>query len=209
MGYVAIITALASLPLRRWFVQFVTVSYIAPSLEKAASIFLILTQLLNIFGYHGFFLGWEVLNAEEVHSALDSDVYAGSEAITLRIPLTLPYPLNQDNYERVNGMFEYEGSMYRLVKQKMYNDTLYIICSKDKVGKYIQNAIEELGHSMNEDQATSKAGSGKAWPNALYDFHTKRLDVSPSLTALKIIDSDHHAPTYSNPYHQSIDHPPA
>lgn len=179
-------------------------------MKRVASIFLVLVHLLNIFGYPGLFFGWEAFNTQQVQYELDSDIYAGSEAITFRIPLALPYSSNHDNYERVNGVFEYEGDIYRLVKQKLYNDTIYVICSKDRVGKHIKDAIEQLAHSMNEDPAGSKTSSGKALTNVVKDFETsKELDIFPSLTALRIINFYHDTSTYSHSYSNSIDHPPS
>ena len=135
--------------------------YIASELKTAAFIFLALAYLVNVFGYAGFFFGWEALNTGEVHSELDSDIYAGSETIILRIPLALPYYSNHSNYERANGVFEYEGAIYRLVKQKLYNDTLYMICSKHKAGKYIMDAIQELAYSMHGHPTGNKTSPGK------------------------------------------------
>lgn len=144
-----------------------------------------------------------------MHSDLDSEMYAGSEALTLRIPLSLPYASNHDNYERVNGVFEYEGAMYRLVKQKLYNDTLYVICSRDNVGQHINHAIQELASSMNGQPAGNKTSSGKVWANFIKDFETsKMLDIHPSLAALRIVNFYHHTSTYSHSYSHSIDHPP-
>ena len=34
-------------------------------------------------------------------------------------------------YERVNGEFEHNGEFFKLVKQKLENDTLNIVCIKD------------------------------------------------------------------------------
>lgn len=179
-------------------------------MKRAASIFLVLVHLLNIFGYPGLFFGWEALNNEEVCLDLDSDNYAGSEALTLRIPLSLPYASNHDNYERVNGVFEYEGVMYRLVKQKLYNDTLYVICSRDKVGQHIKHAIQDLAHLMNEHPAGDKTSSGKLWAKIVKDFETARkLDISPLLSASRINNFHHQTSTYSHSYSNSIDHPPS
>lgn len=179
-------------------------------MKRAASLFLVAVHLSNIFGCPGLFFGWEAFNIEGVHSDLDSDIYAGSEALTLRIPFSLPYASNHHNYERVNGSFEYEGAMYRMVKQKLYNDTLYIICSRDEVGTYIKDTIQDLAHSMNEQPSSNTASSGKAWSSVFKDFEiSKHLDISPSLTTLRIIDFYQHASNYSYFYGNSIDHPPS
>lgn len=128
----------------------------------------------------------------------------------MRIPLALPYHSNHANYERVNGVFEYEGAMYRLVKQKLYNDTLYVICSRDELGKQIKDAIQEVAYSMNDEPTDSKPNSAKRWIAFIKDFETcKELDILPSLTALRTPDFNPYISYYSRPYIDSIDHPPS
>lgn len=159
---------------------------------------------------HGLFFGWEAFNTEAIHADLDSDIYAGSEALTLRIPLSLPYPSNHNSYERVNGVFEYEGALYRLVKQKLYNDTLYVVCSRDELGKHIKDAIQEAAYSINDEPTESKPNSAKGWIAFIKDFETcKELEIFPSLNALRILDFKPYALWHSNPYTDSIDHPPS
>ena len=178
-------------------------------MKRVAAIFLILIHLLNIIGYYGLFFGLEALNTKEILSDLDSDIYAGSEAITLRIPISLPYPANHDSYQRVNGAFEYEGAMYRLVKQKLYNDTLYVVCYKDQVGKKIKDAIQEVAHSIDDQPTDNKSNSGKHSVNFVKEFETsENLDILPSLTPMRKVDFNSTTLAYAHSYTYSIDHPP-
>ena len=178
-------------------------------MKRVAAIFLILIHLLSIIGYYGLFFGLEALNTKEILSDLDSDIYAGSDAITLRIPISLPYPSNHGNYQRVNGIFEYEGAMYRLVKQKLYNDTLYVVCYKDQVGKKIKDAIQEVAHSINDQPTDNKSNSGKHFPNVIKDFEdSAKVDIVPSFTAIRKLDFNSTSLSYTHSYTFSIDHPP-
>lgn len=72
---------------------------------------------------------------------LDAGNYNDSETITIKVPLTVPYAVNSRDFERVNGEFEYKGEFYRLVKQKLSQDTLFIICVKDHENKRIHEAL--------------------------------------------------------------------
>jgi hypothetical protein len=45
------------------------------------------------------------------------------ETILLKIPVAVPYQIDSEGYERVDGEFEHQGEFYRLVKQKYQNDT--------------------------------------------------------------------------------------
>ena len=85
------------------------------------------------------------------------DRYAGSQAITIKLPVDETYRSNMDNYERVDGEFEYEGTMYRLVKQKFYNDTAYIVCYKDDKSIAIKDALQDYVKSFAHDPANKKS----------------------------------------------------
>jgi hypothetical protein len=74
---------------------------------------------------------------------LDAETYSSEDAIVLTVPLALPYPV-QGNFQRIDGDFEYEGESYRLVKQKLENDTLFIVCIKDKENTRIAAAYSDF-----------------------------------------------------------------
>lgn len=61
----------------------------------------------------------------------------------------MPYPVSDGSYERVHGDFEYGGEYYKLVKQKLVNDTLFIVCVKDKETKHIEETLSDYAQSAN------------------------------------------------------------
>jgi hypothetical protein len=75
---------------------------------------------------------------------LDADNYSSNEAVVLSIPLSLPYPIYQEDYQRVNGDFQYQGESYTLVKQKLENDTLFVVCIKDRESTKIAAAYADF-----------------------------------------------------------------
>lgn len=135
-------------------------------------------------------------------------MYAGSDAITLKIPLALPYSFGQQNYERVDGKFNYEGEVYRLVKQKLYNDTLYIVCVKDKKGTVIKDAIEDLASTLTDKPINSKSSS-KTANIFLKDFETS---IALEITSVRYPVNIAAQPCYTNIYFfdciKSLDRPP-
>lgn len=88
---------------------------------------------------------------------LDADRYESSETVIIKIPITLPYAQDRDNFERVDGKFEYQGEFYRLVKQKFSKDTLTVICVRDKTEKNIQHALVNYVQTFGENQLPGKA----------------------------------------------------
>jgi hypothetical protein len=131
-----------------------------------------------VIGYYGIFSGFEVINNAEILNRLDGDKYAGSQAITLRIPISLPYSTNQNTYERVDGKFNHDGEIYRLVKQKLYNDTLFVICIKDEKGTKIENTLNDLGRAFSDNGSESKS------PAKLVFTFIKDFEPHPSLNVI-------------------------
>ena len=80
----------------------------------------------------------------------DSDNYNEANTVTLKIPLTLPYPVYTNGFERVNGEFEYEGEYFKLVKHKLEGDTLHIVCYKDTQSKRISTALQDFSKLSND-----------------------------------------------------------
>src|SRR5207302_5128451 len=98
---------------------------------------MLLLFLLNTVGFYGIFLGMQLRYAREANKQLDEDQYSASDAMTFKVPLSVPYAADNQEYDRVTGEFEHRGEVYRLVKQKLYHDTLYIVCVKDRESKKI------------------------------------------------------------------------
>lgn len=87
--------------------------------------------LLNAMGYYGIFLGMQYSNDLTMNRSLDSGSYDEVHAVTIKIPVTIPYMQDQTDFSRATGKFEHEGQLYRIVKQRYVQDTLTIICIKD------------------------------------------------------------------------------
>src|SRR6187402_1292445 len=111
--------------------------------RRILPIFLLTIFLFNVVGYYGiFWLARERSNAA-ITCRIDSDQYTSAETITLKFPITLPYSTNSEDYARVRGSFEHQGEFYKLVKQKLEKDTLYIVCIKDRHEKKLVNAMAD------------------------------------------------------------------
>lgn len=133
-------------------------------IRKSACVLFLILMVLNTVGYYSFL----VLVKEQMADRLSQKIAAGvSEPggdIILKIPLALPYASNAGEYESSQGEFTYDGLVYRVLKQKHYNDTLYIVGIHDYHATKVAHQIKDLSHAF--------AGEGK---------HTG--------TGLKLIDS--------------------
>ena len=70
----------------------------------------------------------QVKASEQLETFLDNHFYDESQLIELKIPVNLPYQASWTAYERYNGEVELNGTIYKYVKRKVSNDTLYLKC---------------------------------------------------------------------------------
>lgn len=121
-------------------------------MKRVLAILLIVVHLMNTIGNYGVAAKLAALHEAAVSDQLDADQYAGSNAITLRIPFSLPY--STDTYERAVGKIEYEGEAYHMVKHKFHNDTLFIVCLKDSKLTKINGTLKDLAAAMGDSPDT-------------------------------------------------------
>ncbi len=146
-------------------------------LKKAVSIFLVSLLLFNALGFYGLLQGLQYKNTLELVKRLDNQQYSKNETITLKIPFTVPYQLNSNGYERVDGQIRYEGEFYRLVEQKLSRDTLYIVCIKDQASNRIMQALEDYVKTFT-DQPSQAKNTGKSFISFIKDFLPTSILVS-------------------------------
>ncbi|HEY5748649.1 MAG TPA: hypothetical protein VIU12_21415 [Chryseolinea sp.] len=118
-------------------------------LKKAFTIFFLSIFLFNIGGYY---LVYWVANSraqKDLLVRLDADNYSSNDLVVFSVPISLPYPLQQPGYERVDGEFEYQGEYYSLVKQRLENDTLFMVCIKDHHKKKLVNVLNTYTNLAN------------------------------------------------------------
>ena len=115
--------------------------------------------LLNVLGFYGVFLGLQFKYAQEANQNFDEERYSGMDLMTLKVPLTVPYYADSKEYERVSGEFEHNGDVYRLVKQKLFRDTLYIVCIRDVQSKNINQALDSYVKTFTDKPVNSKQGA--------------------------------------------------
>ncbi len=87
--------------------------------------------LLNVLGYYGIFLGMQYRHTKAITRLLDADIYDPAHTVTIKIPLSIPYMADEPEFGRVNGTFEHDGLLYRIVKRRYAQDTVTIICVRD------------------------------------------------------------------------------
>lgn len=159
-------------------------------------------------GYYGVFLGLKLKNDIAMSKALDSDLYNQSNTITLKVPVSIPYMPDQPDFDRVDGKFEHNGELYRMVKQRYAQDTLTVICVRDTEHKKIDLALSDYVKTFSDKAADTKPTS-----KATITFMKDYLPISFGIVsdtegwALSVLRNAHYQsliPTFT----ASIVHPP-
>jgi hypothetical protein len=176
--------------------------------KRIISIALVLTLLLNTMGYYGIFLGLHYQNDIFMAEVLDADNYDQSNTITLKVPVSIPYMLDKYEFKRVDGQFEHQGELYRMVKQRYVEDTLTVVCVKDIQHKQINQALSDYVKTFTDKTADAKPAS-KITISFLKDYLPITFSIRSTTSgwAAQVIHNSYYQnllPTFST----SIIHPP-
>ncbi len=109
--------------------------------------------LFNVLGYYGLFFGLHYQNRQQLIQQFDAGQYNQQQTVTIKVPLAIPYANNTEEYQRVDGEFEHNGEVYRMVKQRLSQDTLYIVCVKDMKGTRINQALADYVKTLADSPA--------------------------------------------------------
>ena len=138
---------------------------------------------------------------------LDRSEYSDSDMITIKIPIAIPYATDSRDFERVDGMFEYKGEFYRLVKQRLLQDTLHVVCVKDHEMAYINQAWEDYVKTFTDNH--SDKTNAKTFHTLIKDYIPRTFSIhhcSPGWESEVIQQS--HVNFLTSDFYPSIIHPP-
>jgi hypothetical protein len=147
-------------------------------MKRSISIFLVIILLFNVLGYYGIFLGFKYTNRTQLLKRLDALDYQESETVTIKLPLVMPYGADTHGFERVNGEFEHEDEVYRLVKQQFLNDTLFIVCIKDLRGKQLEETFSEFSKTLTDKPLDAKSATTKLLQNFIKDYIAGSIQIA-------------------------------
>jgi hypothetical protein len=125
-------------------------------LKKALSILMLIIFLFNVGGYYLAFWALEFKTEQALSVRIDLNQYTSDETITIKIPVALPYPIQERDYERVDGTFEYNGEYFKMVKHKLQGDTLFVVCIKNQDQKEMVDTITDYVKLANDLPGNAK-----------------------------------------------------
>jgi len=119
-------------------------------MKKLATILLMSILLINWYGYRIVAEYFENRVADEMQAELDNDHYSEADLVTIKVPLSLPYISNYQNYEKMEGNIQVNGVSYQYVKRRVFNDTLELKCIPNTAKTIIRNARDEFSKLAND-----------------------------------------------------------
>jgi Txe/YoeB family toxin of Txe-Axe toxin-antitoxin module len=161
-------------------------------MKRVITLGILFLFLLNAVGFYGIFLGVQFKIASEANRQFDEDQYTPSESISFQVPIAMPYSIEEQDFHRVTGEFEHQGEVYRLVKQKLHNDTLYIVCVKDTKSKKLNQALADYVKTFTDRPFSTKQQGTKLVYSIIKDYLNTGI----------AIESDAHGWKECVPYHQ-------
>lgn len=134
-------------------------------------------MLFNALGFFGLFIGLRYKTKLDLVQRLDNNDYLDEETVTLKVPLALPYHIDSEEYDRVDGEIEHDGQFYQLVKQKLEKDTLYIVCIKDHDSKRINQALSDYVKTFTDKPVDAKQ-TAKFFTGFIKDFLPSSIEIT-------------------------------
>jgi hypothetical protein len=119
-------------------------------LKQVTAIIFILLFAFNWFGYRLMFDYMQHTTNTKLEAQLDDNIYDESDLIQLKVPVHVPYQNNWTSFERYNGEVEIEGTLYKYVKRKYCNDTLYLMCIPNTKKMHLETAKNEFFKITND-----------------------------------------------------------
>jgi hypothetical protein len=148
-------------------------------LKKAISSLLLMVFLFNVGGYYIVFWGLRFQSDQQLTYRLDANLYDAGETVQLKIPVALPYPSQSAEFQRVDGRFEHGGEFYRLVKQKLENDTLYLICIRDQETRELVRTMTDYVQLTQSLPVSSSGQKALNYLSKLIKDFCAQEDLSP------------------------------
>ena len=119
------------------------------SVKRLFATLMLVMFLLNVLGYYGILQGFKASSMVSWEASNDQGL---GSSVTFKIPLTVPYGVDSQEYEKIEGQFEFGGEIYQLVKQKLQKDTLYVVGVKDETSSMWGRAIADYVMTFTDTQ---------------------------------------------------------
>lgn len=178
-------------------------------MKRFYSLFFLVLILLNTAGYYEVLV---IIDRQEHDRAVkkiteNEETIAGN--LLLKLPLSSPYGQQDTEYQRVYGEVTVAGQVYHFVKQKVYHDTLYVVCLIDAHTTKVKDVIADYSKSFaGQPQKSNTPGKTIT---SFAKYYTMGVSVPPvrNITWSVVSHDTHLQNLYSFSAITSVFHPPS
>lgn len=181
-------------------------------MKKIASVLLMSLLLFNWFGYNLVVNYLQQKADTHLEALLDDRLYDDSQLIQLKIPVNLAYQTSWAAYERYDGEVEMNGLLYKYVKRKLSNDTLYLMCIPNTKKMNLEDARGDFFKNTNDlaQNNHSDKSSKSSFKNTTSDYEAHSYSIHSTVKEMFILSREFNHqtnPLLSSP-HLSPEQPP-
>ena len=128
-------------------------------MKKLTAIFFLILFSFNWFGYRLMYDFAQHKTNQHLEALLDKNDYDESQLIELKVAMNLPYQTSRSSFERFDGEIELNGTLYKYVKRKVANDTLYLMCIPNTKKMHLETAKNDFFKVSNDLEQTNNSKS--------------------------------------------------
>lgn len=163
---------------------------------------------MNTIGYYGILLIAKKCFIQQTLERIDEHANEMGGNLILKIPVGFAYLPEGRVYERTDGQFQYDGQEYRLVRQRIVNGVLYIVCIRDEKGTAINNLISDYSKTLTTESG-QQSQSGKNFSPSVEFFDVVEQSSIEVLEGYLLFNNyGQHEDLYSYNAFSSVFHPP-
>jgi hypothetical protein len=137
-------------------------------LKKITAIFFLILFSFNSFGYRLLFDYMQQKTDKKLEARIDNNTYDESQLIELKIPVNVAYQTSWTSYQRCDGEITIDGVIFKYVKRKLANDTLYLMCIPNSAKMRLEvakNNFFKISNDLPNDSQSKKSDSKTVFKN--------------------------------------------
>ncbi len=124
-----------------------------------------------------------------LEASFDKQDYNDADLIAIKVPLSLPYVTNQQNFERVDGEITVDGKILKYVKRKITDGNLILLCLPNHNKMRIESAKDEFfkyANDLVQNNHPKKSGNTKSvvFKNLVTDYYIHTSDYSSAFQSI-------------------------
>lgn len=123
--------------------------------RRLISCFLLFLMVMNIIGHYAFLVLLRNQIAIATEKKIHSNLNEPGGNFIVKLPINTLTEFKE--HEPLEGYFTYEGKVYQTIDQRLYQDTLYLVCIHDQRTTAVDHKIAEVARSFAGDDLEGTA----------------------------------------------------